>query len=85
MKQKDLLNIAHATTNVGSNITIEADAGYMITEWKEGSDIATFNSFRKAYMPIKNTYPDYRTITKEESDRLYMEKDKIINANLLNK
>ena len=84
MKQKELLNIAHTTANVGSIITIVADDGYMITDWKEGSDISTFNSFRKAYMPIKDTYPNYRTITKEESDKMDMEKDKIINANLLN-
>lgn len=80
MTKDNLLKLEHTTSTVGKYITITAEDGYRITSWKEGGDIAAFSSFTQSYLPIKDSYPDYRVITQEEADRLQTECDKAVAA-----
>lgn len=80
MTKDNLLQLEHTTSVQGEYIALTADSGYRITSWKEGEDIAAFSSFTQSYLPIKDSYPDYRVITQEEADRLQAECDKAVAA-----
>ena len=80
MTRDNLLQLEHTASTVGEYITITAAGGYRITSWKEGEDIAAFSSFTQSYLPIKDSYSDYRVITQEEADRLQAECDKAVAA-----
>lgn len=82
MEQKDLLALKRTTSTIGKVLEIKADNGYVITEYKNGADISTYYGFTTAHMPILDTYPNYRVITKEKADKLQMEKDKLIERDL---
>lgn len=80
MTKDNLLKLEHTTSVQGEYIALAAEDGYRITSWREGEDIAAFSSFTQSYLPIKDSYPDYRVITQEEADRLQAECDKAVAA-----
>lgn len=59
------------TTNKEKYIIVEAENG-ILTEFKEGNDISTYNSFLKAFLPLALDLSTIREITAEE-DKAYKE------------
>ena len=53
------------TTNKEKYIIVEAENG-ILTEFKEGNDISTYNSFLKAFLPLALDLSTIREITAEE-------------------
>lgn len=80
MLQKDLLNLEHlkiSEVKEGYFLHVHSEDDWMITSWKEEDDIRQYVGFRCLYAPIKEEYPDYRIITKEEHEKREQERMKV--------
>lgn len=71
MTRDELLNLEHlAIAEVTKFVHIHTEEGYFMTEWMEGQDIKEYSGSVCYYMPIRDTYADYRIITAEEHAEL---------------
>lgn len=71
MTRDELLNLEHlAIAEVTKFVHIHTEEGYFMTEWMEGQDIKEYSGSVCYYMPIRDTYADYRIITAEEHTEL---------------
>ena len=71
MTREELLNLDHlAIAEVTKFVHIHTEEGYFMTEWKEEQDIKEYSGSVCYYMPIRDTYADYRIITAEEHTEL---------------
>lgn len=73
MTQKQLLEMEHLSikeVKPGMFVHVHTEDGYMITPWFEGDDIKEYMGTVCMYMPIRETYDDYRIITVEEHNEL---------------
>lgn len=71
MTREELLNLDHlAIAEVTKFVHIHTEEGYFMTEWVEGQDIKEYSGSVCYYMPIRDTYADYRIITAEEHAEL---------------
>jgi hypothetical protein len=71
MTRQELLNLEHlAIAEVTKFVHIHTEEGYFMTEWVEGQDIKEYSGSVCYYMPIRDTYADYRIITAEEHAEL---------------
>ena len=80
MLQKDLLSLEHlkiSEVKEGYFLHVHSEDGWMITSWKEEDDIRQYVGFRCLYAPIKEEYPDYRIISKEEHDKREQERMRV--------
>ena len=80
MLQKDLLSLEHlkiSEVKEGYFLHIHSEDDWMITSWKEEDDIRQYVGFRCLYAPIKEEYPDYRIISKEEHDKREQERMRV--------
>ena len=80
MLQKDLLSLEHlkiSEVKEGYFLHVHSEDDWMITSWNEGDDIRQYVGFQCLYAPIKEEYPDYRIISKEEHDRREQERMRV--------
>lgn len=71
MTRQELLNLEHlAIAEVTKFVHIHTEEGYYMTEWTEEQDIKEYSGSVCYYMPIRDTYADYRIITAEEHEEL---------------
>lgn len=80
MLQKDLLNLEHlkiSEVKEGYFLHVHSEDDWMITAWNEGDDIRKYVGFQCLYAPIKEEYPDYRIIAKEEHEKREQERMKV--------
>jgi hypothetical protein len=71
MTREELLNLDHlAIAEVTKFVHIHTEEGYFMTEGVEGQDIKEYSGSVCYYMPIRDTYADYRIITAEEHAEL---------------
>lgn len=71
MTREELLNLEHlAIAEVTKFVHIHTEEGFYMTDWKDGQDIKEYSGSVCYYMPIRDTYADYRVITAEEHNEL---------------
>lgn len=77
MTTEELQNLANVSYNgIESGLfwkTVAAD-GYMLTEWVSDMSISEYSGTKVYCMPIRDEYPNLRTITEEEHEALEAEK-----------
>lgn len=82
MTKSELLKLNNVYVEIGSHVTLTASDGYKITEWEYGNDISTFSCFSKVHMAVREDYPNYRVLTKDEAERLQSEYDALLLKDL---
>jgi hypothetical protein len=71
MTRQELLSLEHlAIAEVTKFVHIHTEEGWYMTEWHEGQDIKEYSGSVCYYMPIRDTYVDYRVITAAEHTEL---------------
>jgi hypothetical protein len=81
MTINEILNLGHISSSEVPNYTrIQTEEGYYMTDWKEGQDIKEYSGSVCYYMPIIDTYADYRIITAEEHNELMKQQEEIYKA-----
>lgn len=85
MTREELLNLEHlAIAEVTKFVHIHTEKGFYMTEWKEGQDIKEYSGSVCYYMPIRDTYNDYRVITAEEHNELIKQQEEAYKAEEIN-
>lgn len=78
MTRQELLNLEHlAVAEVTKFVHIHTEDGWYMTDW-DGGDIKEYSGSVCYYMPIRDTYPDYRVITAEEHEELMKRQEEAI-------
>lgn len=78
MTRQELLNLEHlAVAEVTKFVHIHTEDGWYMTDW-DGGDIKEYSGSVCYYMPIRDTYPDYRVITAEEHEELMKRQEEVI-------
>ena len=86
MTREELLNLEHlAIAEVTKFVHIHTEEGYFMTDWKEGQDIKEYSGSVCYYMPIRDTYVDYRIITAEEHNELERLQEEAYKAEEINR
>ena len=76
MTKQELLNLEHLKIAEETIfVHIHTEEGWIMTSWKEGDDIKEYSGSVCYYMPIRDTYVDYRIIAIDEHNRLEEERD----------
>lgn len=76
MTREELLKLDNlAIAEVTKFVHIHTKEGFYMTEWKEGQDIKEYSGSVCYYMPIRDTYDDYRVITEEEHNKLMKQQE----------
>ena len=76
MTKQELLNLEHLKIAEETIfVHIHTEDGWIMTSWNEGDDIKEYSGSVCYYMPIRDTYEDYRIITIDEHNRLEKERD----------
>lgn len=76
MTKQELLNLEHLKIAEETIfVHIHTEDGWFMTSWNEGDDIKEYSGSVCYYMPIRDTYEDYRIITIDEHNRLEKERD----------
>lgn len=82
MTRQELLSLEHlAIAEVTKFVHLHTEEGWYITDWN-GEDIKQYHSSVCYYMPIRDTYNDYRVITTEEHNKLLEMQETAIKAEL---
>lgn len=82
MTRQELLSLEHlAIAEVTKFVHIHAEEGWYITDW-DSKDIKQYNGSNCFYMPIRDTYNDYRVITTEEHNKLLEMQETAIKAEI---
>lgn len=70
MTRQELLSLEHlAIAEVTKFVHIHTEDGWYMTDW-DGEDIKQYHGSVCFYMPIRDTYSDYRIISAEEHNKL---------------
>lgn len=78
MTRQELLNLEHlAVAEVTKFVHIHTEDGWYMTDW-DGGNIKEYSGSVCYYMPIRDTYPDYRVITAEEHEELMKRQEEVI-------
>ena len=86
MTREELLKLEHlAIAEVTKFVHIHTEEGFYMTEWKEGQDIKEYSGSVCYYMPIRDTYADYRVITAEEHNELMKQQEGAYKAEEINR
>ena len=76
MTKQELLNLEHLKIAEETIfVHIHTEDGWIMTSWKEGDDIKEYSGSVCYYMPIRDTYVDYRIIAIDEHNRLEKERE----------
>lgn len=86
MTREELLNLEHlAIAEVTKFVHIHTEEGFYMTDWKDGQDIKEYSGSVCYYMPIRDTYNDYRVITAEEHNELEILQEEAHKAEEINR
>ena len=79
MTKSELLNLPHLKiARETIFVHVHTEDGWILTSWNDGDDIKEYSGGACYYMPIRDTYDDYRLITVDEHDRLTKLSDEAI-------
>lgn len=80
MTKQELLNLNHLKIAEETIfVHIHTEDGWIMTSWNENDDIREYSGSACYYMPIRDTYDNYRLITVEEHNRLTQLLEEAIN------
>ena len=86
MTREELLNLEHlAIAEVTKFVHIHTEEGFYMTDWKDGQDIKEYSGSVCYYMPIRDTYNDYRVITAEQHNELMKQQEEAHKAEEINR
>lgn len=86
MTREELLNLEHlAIAEVTKFVHIHTEEGFYMTDWKDGQDIKEYSGSVCYYMPIRDTYNDYRVITAEQHNELMKQQEETHKAEEINR
>ena len=79
MTKYELLNLPHLKiARETIFVHVHTEDGWVLTSWKEGDDIREYSGGVCYYMPIRDTYEDYRLVTIDEHNQYEKERDEAI-------
>ena len=86
MTREELLNLEHlAIAEVTKFVHIHTEEGFYMTDWKDGQDFKEYSGSVCYYMPIRDTYVDYRVITAEQHNELMKQQEEAHKAEEINR